>query len=109
MNAYAIEDEWESSNDSGASISQLNMYCNVTILSSDNPNGIFQVMSYVPNTAEYIPVRKKYGYHDVDEEIGTLDLFIVRAQGTDGRLDSICFTHCQVHFCGQCQNCLFIV
>jgi len=59
--------------------------CNITITNNDDVNGLFQVMAVVPNiTSSFIRSRSHGAFVNVEEEVGSIDLYIVRTQGTKG-------------------------
>ncbi|XP_066912895.1 adhesion G-protein coupled receptor V1-like isoform X2 [Clytia hemisphaerica] len=64
----------------------LNSQCNITVEFNDNIHGLFQVMAFRPDniTSAFVKSRSSHAYFDVDEEIGKVDLYVVRTQGTQG-------------------------
>jgi len=58
---------------------------NVTIQESDFPNGLLQFMSGIPVGNATVPPSSSQFNVDVRESVGTLTLYVIRAQGTLGK------------------------
>eukprot|EP00794_Sanderia_malayensis_P009868 gene9868-10878_t len=69
---------------SGASIRQNYDTCNITLLSNDNPYGLLQISANRPVAVDYVRPLAKASNVNVQEESGTLSLYVIRAQGTQG-------------------------
>ncbi|XP_015763361.1 PREDICTED: G-protein coupled receptor 98-like [Acropora digitifera] len=59
---------------------------NVTIQESDFPNGLLQFMSGIPVRNATVPPSSSQFNVDVRESVGTLTLYVIRAQGTLGKI-----------------------
>lgn len=85
VSAISVDNTTASSSHSSAAISRISVSsCNITILTNDDINGLFQVMSMRPSNDTFIESRHSIGRHQVEEESGTLRLYVVRTQGTKG-------------------------
>ncbi|XP_057301693.1 adhesion G-protein coupled receptor V1-like isoform X2 [Hydractinia symbiolongicarpus] len=69
---------------SGAVINESRSQCQVSILPSDYPSGILQLMDHVPHSSPFIKPIKSPLHINIDEEQGTLNVYIVRSQGLQG-------------------------
>uniref|UniRef100_A0A1X7VF86 Staphylococcus aureus surface protein A n=3 Tax=Amphimedon queenslandica TaxID=400682 RepID=A0A1X7VF86_AMPQE len=84
LTAATVDDTYPSSTPtSGASLSP-NTTVNVTILSNDYPYGVFQFEASPPPVAGVIPSADAVVTTAITEEIGSVVVYIVRAQGTVG-------------------------
>ena len=69
---------------SGASIRSGANTCNITLASSDNPYGVFQITGSRPIGTGIIPKMNQPENIQVAEEAGVVTLYAVRAQGILG-------------------------
>lgn len=74
---------------SGAVINESRSQCQVSILPSDYPSGILQLMDHVPHSSPFIKPIKAPLHINIDEEQGTLNVYIVRSQGLQGKCCSV--------------------
>ena len=84
VSAVSTDGTVSSTPTSGASIKSDASKCNVTILANDNPNGVFQIMASRPNGTGFISPLSVPQSFNVPEEIGRVNLYVVRAQGVQG-------------------------
>ena len=74
---------------SGASVKPGHAQINITIEESDYSYGLLQFMSSVPaENGTIAPVTKPFKA-EIKEEIGTLQLYVIRAQGTRGENEGL--------------------
>ena len=89
VSAIPVDNTGSSSSHSSATISRSSASsCNITILTNDDINGLFQIMSMRPPNSTFIQSRYSIGRHKVGEESGTVRLYVVRTQGTKGIINA---------------------
>ena len=84
VSAVSTDGTVSSTPTSGASIKSGANTCNITLASSDNPYGVFQITGSRPIGTGVIPKMNQPENIQVTEEAGNLTLYVVRAQGTQG-------------------------
>ena len=86
VSAVALDNETNSTDTSGASISAINAQVAVTVEESDHPYGLLQfTTSSSPAPGDpFVPEATESPVLSVMEENGTIQLYVVRAQGSEG-------------------------
>ena len=84
VSAVSTDGTVSSTPTSGPSIRSNSNTCNITLLSNDDPNGVLQITGSRPNGTGMIPKMDRPDSLQVTEESGRVDLYVVRAQGTQG-------------------------
>jgi len=86
VSAVALDNETSSTDTSGASISAINAQVTVTVEESDHPYGLLQFTTSSPPAPgdPFVPAATEPLVLSVMEENGTIRLYVVRAQGSEG-------------------------
>ena len=84
--AITFENSTPTTARSGAAIKITESYCQLKVLENDYPRGVLQIMPALPQSDDFIqyitsPIKLK-----VKEESENVNLYVVRAQGTQGIL-----------------------
>lgn len=86
VSARALDNQTSSTDTSGASISATNAQVAVTVEENDHPYGLLQFTTSSPPapTDPFVPAASASAVLSVMEENGTIRLYVVRAQGSEG-------------------------
>ena len=88
VSAIPMNNDTGSSAHSSATISHARS-CNVTILTNDAINGLFQITATRPPNGTFVQSRHVVGKQEIEEESSTLELYVVRTQGTKGIMENL--------------------
>ena len=83
VSAQSNDGKKESTSTSGASVNPVSSVVNITIEQNDSPYGLLQFASEAPRNGSIVSLNDEFRMQ-IRESIGTLKLYIERAQGTLG-------------------------